>query len=184
MPSYKHSSKKTWSAEKSELVAELTLWGSDRYSLTAGTASTDGVESVRPSTKLNQTPEEATVTLVAYWPESKGRPPLTIRYNQQARAVDNLAVIRLCVHDLRMNEARGLDSLMREAYLQLPAGTETRIKRDPYVVLGVTKETPLLVVEAAYRALIDKAHPDHGGSNEAAAEINEAYVIVKKAARS
>lgn len=181
---YTHTSRKAWSAEKSALVSELTLWGSDRYSLTAGTASTDGVEAVRPSTKLNQTPEEATVTLVVYWPKSKDREPLTIRYNQQARAVDNLAVIRLCVHDLRLNEARGLDALMREAYLQLPAGAPTKIKRDPYEVLGVTKETPLLVVEAAYRVLAKEAHPDSGGTTEAMAELNEAYDVVKKAARS
>lgn len=184
MPTYKHTSKKSWAAEKAELVAELTLWGSDRYSLTAGSASTNGAEAVRKSTKWTQTPEEATVTLVVYWPERKKRAPLTIRYNQQARAVDNLAVIRLCVHDLRLNETRGLDSLMREAYLQLPAGPETKIKRDPYEVLGVTKSTPLLVVEAAYRALAREAHPDNGGSNDAMAELNEAFEIVKKAARS
>lgn len=182
---YKHTTTKTWARIKSDLKNELELWGALTFSLTAGTSSPDGVESVqRNPTNFYQTPEEAMVTLVVNWPKRKEREPLTIRYNKQARAVDNAAVILLCVHDLRMNETRGLDDVMREAYRQLPAPAEAVRKRDPYEVLGVTKETSLLVVEAAYKALINQAHPDKGGSHEAAAEINEAYEVVKAAARS
>lgn len=181
---YKHTTTKTWARIKTELQTELRHWGAETFSLTAGTPSPDGVETVqRNPTKLYQTPEEATVTLVVNWPKRKERAPLTIRYNKQARAVDNAAVILLCVHDLRLNETRGLDDVMRQAYLQLPAPTERVKKRDPYEVLGVTRETPLLVVEAAYKALINAAHPDRGGTTEQAAEINDAYAYVKAQAR-
>lgn len=182
---YKHTTTKTWARIKGDLKAELDLWGADTFSLTSGTAAPEGVESVKTSpTKMFQTPEEATVTLVVNWPKRKERAPLTIRYNKQARAVDNAAVILLCVHDLRLNEVRGLDDVMRQAYLQLPAATELVKKRDPYEVLGVTRETPLLVVEAAYKVLINAAHPDKGGATEQAAEINDAYAFVKAQARS
>lgn len=181
---YSHTTRKTWAQIKSEIVAELKLWGASTYSIQAGTASANGVESVTPSARINQTPEEATVTLVVNWPERTKRAPLTIRYNKQARAVDNAAVILLALHDLRLNEVRGLDEIMREAYLQLPAGPTAKIKRDPYVVLGVTKDTPELVVKAAYQALAKAAHPDAGGSDEAMAELNEAYDVVMKAARA
>lgn len=183
---YKHTTTKTWARIKADLKAELDLWGADTFSLTSGTAAPEGVESVKASpTKMFQTPEEATVTLVVNWPKRKEREPLTIRYNKQARAVDNAAVILLCVHDIRLNEVRGLDDVMRQAYLQLPAGTAERVKkRDPYEVLGVTRETPLLVVEAAYRALAKTAHPDGGGTNEAFKELQDAYDVVKAQARS
>lgn len=182
---YAHTTKKTWAQIKAALKNELELWGAETFSLTSGTAAPEGVEQVKTNpAKIMQTPEEATVTLVVNWPKRKDRAPLTIRYNRQARAVDNAAVILLCVHDLRLNEVRGLDAVMREAYLQLPAGDAERVKkRDPYEVLGVTRETSLLVVEAAYKALINAAHPDKGGTTEQAAEINDAYAFVKAQAR-
>ncbi len=181
---YKHTTMKTWARIEAEVKTELQRWGAKAYSLSSGIAAPEGMKQVRPNTaKINQTPEEATVTLVVEWPDWKKRPPLTIRYNKQARAVDNAAAIILTLHELRMHETRGIDDVMRQAYMQLPAGGETKIKRDPYEVLGVTKATPLEVVDAAYRVLAKSAHPDAGGSDEAMAELNEAYEVVKASAR-
>lgn len=182
---YRLTTDKTWAAVEADIRAELKRWGADTYSLTAGTPSPEGVKTVNPRpTSLHQTPEQATVTLVAHWPKWKNRPPLTLRYNKQDRAVDNARVIFLAVESMRLNEVRGIGDLLRETYAQLPppAGATAKIKRDPYEVLGVTKATPLLVVKAAYSALAKAAHPDAGGSNEAMAELNEAFDVVSKAA--
>lgn len=50
---------------------------------------------------------------------------------------------------------------------------------DPYEVLGVTKNAPDAVVEAAYRALVKQHHPDHGGSSEKFHKIKEAYETIE-----
>lgn len=45
----------------------------------------------------------------------------------------------------------------------------------PHRVLFVEKEAPVEVVRAAFLALAKVFHPDHGGSEEAMRELNEAY---------
>jgi len=89
----------------------------------------------------------------------------------------NLKLIQLCVDDMRMIERRGLDSLMRSAYLQLEAPTR---KRDPYEVLGLRPGVSREVADAAYRALAKSRHPDHGGTTEAMQELNDAMDDLRK----
>lgn len=48
-------------------------------------------------------------------------------------------------------------------------------KMSPYAVLFVTTNAPPEVIKAAYRALAQKHHPDHGGDPEKFREIDEAY---------
>ena len=75
-----------------------------------------------------------------------------------------------------MNEARGIGDVVREMYLQLPAPVK---ERDPYEVLGVRSDAPLEVVEACWRALARRAHPDVGGSDVAMKEINAAWEKIR-----
>lgn len=52
-------------------------------------------------------------------------------------------------------------------------------ERDPYIVLGVSRDAPLVQVRAAYRKLARKIHPDKNGgsreSTEAFKELQKAY---------
>lgn len=50
--------------------------------------------------------------------------------------------------------------------------------RNPYDVLGVSREADPVVIAAAYRALMRKHHPDDQGDEGRAKEINEAYCIL------
>lgn len=55
-----------------------------------------------------------------------------------------------------------------------------------YEILNVSPDAELVVVEAAYRALMKKYHPDQGGGAAAgpsAAEINRAYAVLRDAER-
>ena len=54
---------------------------------------------------------------------------------------------------------------------------------NPYKLLKVDSEAPLEVVKAAYRALMKSGslHPDLGGENNLAQEINLAYQILSDA---
>lgn len=92
----------------------------------------------------------------------------------------NLRCCYLIIRDMRLGEARGLTEAIREAYLQLPAPPK---ERDPWEVLGVRPDSPVAVVEAAYRALAKEAHPDTGGDNARMKELNEALERVKAATR-
>jgi DnaJ-domain-containing protein 1 len=49
-----------------------------------------------------------------------------------------------------------------------------------YDVLGVSPNAPVEVIQAAWRALMIKYHPDRGGSEEAAKKINEAFEAIKR----
>jgi DnaJ-domain-containing protein 1 len=51
---------------------------------------------------------------------------------------------------------------------------------DPYVLLGLRPGAPKEVVDAAYRALAKKYHPDAGGSVEMMSVLNEAYHHIKE----
>jgi DnaJ-class molecular chaperone len=52
-----------------------------------------------------------------------------------------------------------------------------------YSVLEVTRGASPAVIEAAYKALAKKHHPDHGGNPEAMKDITAAYSILKDPAK-
>ena len=51
---------------------------------------------------------------------------------------------------------------------------------DPYVVLGVHKDTPPEIIRAVYMAWVKNHHPDVGGDPETFKKINVAYDEIKK----
>lgn len=168
--SYSLTTSKTWAETEEEIRKCLSKWGAATYSLSRPNVDTS-VKNLRPS-RLLQTPEEAMVRLVANWKDGRR---LDLPYNQQSRAVDNARVLLLAIEALRMNERRGIDKLMREAYLQLPAPEGARVSRDPWEVLGLRKGASAEEVNAVYKIKAQKAHPDHpGGSDIAMSELNEA----------
>jgi len=54
---------------------------------------------------------------------------------------------------------------------------------DPYGMLGVTRQAPRVVVEAAYRALVKARHPDVGGSEERMKAVNGAMEAIRRQRR-
>ncbi len=81
--------------------------------------------------------------------------------DQFPRIVDNARAIYLTVDAIRLQDYRGLSGLMAQAYTLLPAKAESLqtsgwtldgVAMDPYKVLGVDKDAPLDVINAAYRA--------------------------------
>lgn len=58
----------------------------------------------------------------------------------------------------------------------------TRAASGDHAVLGVMPDAPIEVIEAAYRALAKKHHPDRGtGDTAKMQEINQAYARIKRA---
>ena len=54
---------------------------------------------------------------------------------------------------------------------------------DPYKILGVSSSAPPAEIKKAYRKLVLKHHPDHGGDEEEFKKINEAYSILSDEAK-
>jgi hypothetical protein len=65
--------------------------------------------------------------------------------------------------------------VVHRKYLDNIAPDAWREKRDPHTVLFLTNNAPGFMIDAAWRALALKHHPDHGGDPEAFREAKAAY---------
>lgn len=162
---YTLTTDKTWAQTEAELKTCLKRWGAKEYSVARGSPKPNqqppGMKSVgdTPAPRGTETPEEATVTLVIRWAEPT-RPDLTLCYNQQRRAVDNIRVLYLACEALRLNELRGIDDLLREAYLQLPPASGAEVILDPYAFFGVARDVEKDDLNALVRSRSARAQGD------------------------
>jgi hypothetical protein len=94
---------------------------------------------------------------------------------------DNLQAVRHTIEALRGIARWGTGDMVKAAFTgfaQLPpARTALRPWPD---VLGVAAHAPTDDVEAAYRALVMKHHPDRGGDANVMMELNDAYERFKR----
>ena len=154
---------KSWAVTERDIRETFRKWGVTKYEVLSGLR---GVQAARYAQDRSQ----AEVAVNFWHPGSGSLVPVTSR--NQARAVDNLRVCWLALEALRMNEARGISEVMREAYLALPAPVR---ERDPWEVLGIRPDTPLEDAQAMYRIKAKRLHPDTGSGDEAAMkELNAA----------
>jgi DnaJ domain len=94
----------------------------------------------------------------------------------------NLRAIGMAVEAIRGMERWGTGQMVKAAFrgfTALPAsassGTSIVPQQPWYDVLGVSPEAPMEVVDAAYKAMQRKTHPDIGGSNDAFLRVQKAY---------
>lgn len=96
---------------------------------------------------------------------------------------DNLQAIAKTIEALRGIDRWGTGEMVDAAYAgftALPATASAGMMSRPwYEVLGVSPDAPAEVVEAAYKAMRRKTHPDSGGSAEAFNEVQDAYEEAK-----
>ena len=175
---YSVTTKKTWARILDDIEDSLAKWG-----FVAAGWRVDTLLAPRSSTKQNQTVDERTVTLT--WAR-KGK-TYAITMKNQWRAVDNLLVIWLILETLRLNDARGyaeqIAGVYRQEFPALPGpgvALEQRPSVTPYTLLFVQSNAPLVVCEAAYRALVKMAHPDAGGSDQRMRALNAAIEQIRK----
>jgi len=93
---------------------------------------------------------------------------------------DNLRSVYLWVHETRMRGQRPVETGESEfAAARLPPAGEdvdgaVVASQPPHEVLDVSPDADPDVVEAAYRAKMQDAHPDQGGSNEQFSRVRQA----------
>lgn len=95
---------------------------------------------------------------------------------------ENMRAIELTIAALRGLDRWGAKEMVDAAFrgfTAIPAnassGQAIIIERPWYEVLGVSPDAPREVVEAAYKAMRRKTHPDAGGSESAFNEVQRAY---------
>lgn len=166
--SYTLRTDKSWAETERSVRDTFRKWGVEHFEILCALR---GVQ----AQKWNQRPEEAEVAINFIHPTSGASVPVTSKL--QDRAVDNFRVCYLALEAIRLNEARGIADVVREAYLSLPAPVR---QRDPYEVLGVRSDTPLEDIEAMYRAKARRLHADVGGSDAAMKELNTAIERIRE----
>lgn len=156
--SYTMHTDKTWAQTRNELAKTMKLWGVMDWEISSvdRSANTRSPVSVR---LVLASGEELRLTMDDHW-----------------RSEDNLRVLYLGIDAMRLNELRGIGSVMKEAYLQLAAPASF----DPFAVLGVSSELPLEDIEAVYRSKAKRMHSDTGGTDEGMRDLNEAIEIIRR----
>lgn len=107
---------------------------------------------------------------IAVYFKWKGRPRV-MACDMHARAEENMRSVALALEAMRQLERHGGGLMMEKAFagfVALPA------PKPPHDILGVRPNATEAEVRAAWRTRIADAHPDHGGTEAAAAEINAA----------
>jgi DnaJ-domain-containing protein 1 len=101
---------------------------------------------------------------------------------------DNLHAIELTISALRGLERWGAKEMVNAAFRGFKALPETIIMgehtaRAWWEVLQVSQNADWEVIEAAYKRLLHKVHPDKGGSDFAFQELQNAFKQAKEAVR-
>lgn len=116
--------------------------------------------------------------VAAYW--RKGNVTRCMAIDRYSRVTDNLAAIAATLEAMRAIERHGGAEILDRAFTgftALPAPEQW------FQVLGVPAMCSRQEVEAAYRSLAMKHHPDRGGTEQAMARINMARAEGLKEAR-
>jgi len=165
--SYDLTTRKSWAETRAEFRETFRKWGINDWNIIANLTPTR-------AGNYYQREDERSVTL-RY--TSRGGQDVRLTMAKQARAVDNLRVLWLAVEAMRLNEARGIGEVLREAYAQLPAPANYC---DPYEVLGVRPDADMADIDAVYRSRARRAHSDTGGSDEEMKELNAAMERIRE----
>lgn len=92
---------------------------------------------------------------------------------------DNIRAIGLYISEKRKMANRPVKTGQDEfATARLPSGDENDVvvagTKPPHEILGVAPDAPDATVKGAYRELLKERHPDHGGTSEEFAQLQQA----------
>lgn len=137
----------------------------------------DGAKRIEWSLELNVpvarqftrslTREERAATLYLHFADGR---EIVWSADSQETPASNARLLRIAIERLRLIEKAGLSELMRSALLQLDAPHQV----DPWQLFGLRPDADRTVVDAVYRQLAKERHPDHGGTDDAFRELDDA----------
>lgn len=105
--------------------------------------------------------------------------PLCLACDRWTRVADNIAAIAQHIDALRRIDRYGIGTMEQAfaGYTALPPDAAT----DWWIILGVTADAPIDVIEKAFRDKAMLAHPDRGGRLEDMARLNTARDAARRA---
>lgn len=162
-----------------ELETELERWGvRDREYLLS--------TNQRPNSRAVRQLEDTGAALWFYKPQRDRTAPRTLLVFACDRfpGLDhNIRAIGLTLESLRAVERYGAYSMAQAAEgarALPPPDASAPAQRPWWEVLGVQRDAPTAVIDAAYRALLKQRHPDAGGSDRAFQELQDAVAAAKR----
>jgi|SRR3990167_587675 len=160
--------RKTWSEEKAAITDVFRKWGVSQWELSCEFWG-------QKADNYLQTKQQRTVYIKFGHPDGQ---LIQLKMDDKSRAIDNAQQMRLGLEEMYGIWRRGLENMVRTAYMQLAA---PEAFRDPYEVLGVRADTPIDDIEAMYLVKAKRVHPDApGGGDEAAMkELNLAIERIR-----
>lgn len=108
-----------------------------------------------------------------------------IAVDRYPKIEDNLQAIHHCIEAERTKLRHGGLNLVRASFrgyaaLPPPSKPAPEDETDHWTkVLGLSTDATLVQAESAYRALLGKVHPDHGGTPEAFRRVRRAWQVAK-----
>jgi hypothetical protein len=157
-----------------EMLHSLQLLGADRRTIILSTnipVRQDGLPYAN-----HRAPEDPGVAV--YW-NTKALGERVIACDKWDQVHANIRAIGLAVDGLRAMDRAGATQILERAFSAfgaLPAATAAPVARPWWEVFDVPQallgSLSLGMIEARYRELAAKAHPDRGGSQEAMVELN------------
>lgn len=160
------------------LMAELGRMGAHRSSLVLSTnivLRNDGLPYSRQPSHAVEDPGAA-----IYWSTTAFKDRV-IACDKWDNVYDNIHALGLAIEAMRAIDRAGASQVMERAFTAfgaLPAASSAPVVRPWWEVLGLPKEAlsfaTLPMVEAQYRDLATKAHPDRGGQPGEMVELNRA----------
>lgn len=167
--------KKTWRELISAIHTTFRRWGIKRYVITPLEA---------PERRDRYHTRDQRMICVTF---QMGGKEIVLQQNALSVAHDNLELMAIALETLRINSVRGTDWLCSSAYRQMhgtqPVNQSSQPKpddNDPYTILGVARSYPLPVIEAIWKQHLRCAHPDAGGSHDAAIRLNVAMDKIRR----
>jgi len=159
-------SRKTWSQERDLLADVFRKWGVSQWEVTCEFWGQKAVN-------WSQTKPQRAVYIKFAHPDGQ---VIQLKMDTESRALDNIQQMRLGLAEMYGIWRRGLENMVRTAYMQLSA---PEAFRDPYEVLGVRSDTNIADIESMYLIKAKRAHPDMGGSDEQMKELNLAIERIR-----
>lgn len=186
-PSYRRQRsryKVTADSATRHLLAELGRMGAHRSSIVLSTnivLRNDGLPFARQPNHAVEDPGAA-----VYWSTNAFKDRV-IACDKWATVYDNIHALGLAIQAMRAIDRAGASQVMERAFTAfgaLPAAPDAVPVKPWWEVLGIPQDglrfVSLVMIEAQYRDLAAKAHPDRGGSDAAMAELNRAREEARK----
>jgi len=103
------------------------------------------------------------------------------KYMNRGKAPDPVMMIRAMMDNLEISLLKQMQNRINVRLDELGVNEEIPYDDlDPFIILGVTRESNKEEVSKAYKQRAWEAHPDHGGSNMDMAKVNTAYEVIKQ----